>query len=121
MVEQQTSFVIASRNRSAELSAPIGRLLDTTEFPIILVDNASHDDSAAVSRRAAAHAAGRLLVIRLDRDLGSAGRNVGVRACTTPYVAFYDQDSWWQPDATCNCSKLTRCSRWPREPRWVST
>lgn len=35
----------------------------------------------------------------LARNAGAAGRNPGVRRALTPYVAFSDDDSWWQPGA----------------------
>jgi hypothetical protein len=41
-----TSFVIASRNRAYELATTVARLLDSTGYPIIVVDNDSHDDSS---------------------------------------------------------------------------
>lgn len=94
----RTSFVIASRNRSEELAAVLLLLLDTTDSPIILVDNASRDDSVAVARRIAAGSANRLTVVELRENFGAVGRNVGVAHCTTPYVAFCDDDSWWEPD-----------------------
>lgn len=93
------SFVIASQNRAAELATVVARLLDTTLCPIVVVDNASTDDTAAVVRRMAARSAGRLQLIELDDNLGAVGRNVGVAACRTPYVAFCDDDSWWAPEA----------------------
>lgn len=99
MVNSQTSFVIATRNRSTEMAATVERLLDTTRCPIILVDNASDDDSLAAACRLSARAGERMLVVGLDRNLGAVGRNVGVRACRTPYVAFCHDNSWWQPDA----------------------
>lgn len=79
--------------------ATVARLLDTTACPVIVVDNASDDDSLAAARRLAAGAAGRVHVIAAGRNLGAVGRNVGVAACATPYVAFCDDDSWWTPDA----------------------
>lgn len=91
------SFVIASRNRRDELVRTVQRLLDTTGCPIVAVDNASDDGSPAALRRITA--TDRLQVIRLTRNLGAVGRNVGVAAAGTPYVAFCDDDSWWQPDA----------------------
>jgi hypothetical protein len=42
---------VDSRNRSAELATTVIRLLNTTDCPIIVVDNDSEDDSAAVMRR----------------------------------------------------------------------
>jgi GT2 family glycosyltransferase len=98
-VQRRTSFVIASRNRAVELATVVARLLDTTACPIIVVDNDSDDDSVAIMNRIAARSANRLRVIELDTNRGAVGRNVGVAACGTPYVAFCDDDSWWTPDA----------------------
>ncbi|BCI52063.1 glycosyl transferase [Mycolicibacterium litorale] len=95
----RTSFVIASRDRAGELASVVARLLDTTECPIIVVDNDSRDDSVATVNRLAARAAGRVQLVELDSNRGAVGRNAGVAAATTPYVAFCDDDSWWQPDA----------------------
>jgi len=100
VTESRTSFVIASRNRSPELAIVVARLLDTTTCPIVLVDNASEDDSVAVARRIAAHSAGRVEIVALQENRGAVGRNVGVARCSTPFVAFCDDDSWWEPDAT---------------------
>jgi GT2 family glycosyltransferase len=102
----RTSFVIASRNRAAELAATITRLLDTTNCPIILVDNNSEDDSVGNARRIEARSANRLQIIELDSNRGAVGRNVGVAACRTPFVAFCDDDSWWAPDATAIAEEI---------------
>jgi GT2 family glycosyltransferase len=99
-MKSRTSFVIASRDRSPELAVVVERLLDTTSCPIILVDNASEDDSVDVAGRLAARSAGRVKVIALTENRGAVGRNVGVDSCTTPFVAFCDDDSWWNADAT---------------------
>jgi GT2 family glycosyltransferase len=93
------TFVIATHNRAAELATVTARLLDSTACPIIVVDNASQDDSVPIMRRLAARSAQRLRLIELDSNRGAVGRNVGVAACRTPYVAFCDDDSWWTPDA----------------------
>ncbi|OCB33010.1 transferase [Mycobacterium malmoense] len=95
-----TSFVIATRDRASELCAVLDRLLDTSACPIIVVDNASRDDSVRAAARVAARSAGRVTVIPLDRNEGAVARNVGVARCGTPYAAFCDDDSWWAPDAT---------------------
>jgi GT2 family glycosyltransferase len=102
----RTSFVIASRNRAAELAATITRLLDTTNCPIILVDNNSEDDSVGTARRIEACSANRLQIIELGSNRGAVGRNVGVAACRTPFVAFCDDDSWWAPDATAIAEEI---------------
>lgn len=73
------------------------RLLDTTEGPIVVVDNASGDDSVATMRRLQSHAQQRLTVVPLRNNLGAVARNIGVAHCDTEYVAFCDDDSWWEP------------------------
>jgi GT2 family glycosyltransferase len=95
----RTTFVIASRNRAAELAGVVTRLLDTTSCPIIVVDNDSQDHSVATLARLADRSADRVRIIELDTNRGAVGRNVGVAACRTPYVAFCDDDSWWTPES----------------------
>ncbi|MCW2513048.1 MAG: transferase [Mycobacterium sp.] len=82
------------------MAVVLGRLLDTTGCPIVLVDNASEDDSVEMANRLAAASGDRLHVVALTENLGAVGRNVGVARCNTPFVAFCDDDSWWEPDAT---------------------
>jgi GT2 family glycosyltransferase len=98
--EARTSFVIASRNRAPELATTIDRLLNTTECPIVAVDNGSEDDSVALIRRFADNFPDRVTAIELKSNRGVLARNVGVAACRTPNVAFCDDDSWWAPTAT---------------------
>lgn len=95
----RTSFVIATRDRSEQLRVVVDRLLSTTKCPIIVVDNASRDDSVAAVRRVAAQHPGRVTTVCLDSNEGAVARNIGVAQCNTPYVAFCDDDSWWDPDA----------------------
>lgn len=95
----RTTFVIASRDRAGELATVVERLLDTTPCPIVVVDNDSRDNSVEVVTDIASRAGGRVTVVELDTNEGAVGRNAGVAASRTPYVAFCDDDSWWQPDA----------------------
>ena len=92
----RVTVVIATRNRRPELLRTLGRLRDLTERPpVIVVDNASADDSpAAVRDRFPA-----VMLRVLPRNAGAAARNVGVALAATPYVAFSDDDSWWEPGA----------------------
>jgi GT2 family glycosyltransferase len=98
----RTSFVIATRDRAVELAGTLHRLLDTTSCPIIVVDNASQDDSCEVTRAISRDRpdGDRVRLIPLTSNQGAVARNVGVAASHTPYVAFCDDDSWWRPDAT---------------------
>lgn len=102
----RTSFVIASRDRRSELTSVVSRLLDTTTCPIVVVDNGSADDSVAAVTRLAATAAGRLEIVALDDNLGAVARNVGVRRCGTEFVAFCDDDSWWEPESTGRAEEI---------------
>jgi glycosyltransferase involved in cell wall biosynthesis len=59
-----------------------------TDVEIIVVDDASVDETAAVARNLTG-----IKYIRLERNQGVAGaRNVGILASTAPYVAFLDDD-----------------------------
>ncbi len=89
-------MVIATRNRRPELLRTLGRLHRLPERPpVIVVDNASADGSAAAVRE---HFPAVVLRV-LPRNAGAAARNVGVALAATPYVAFSDDDSWWDPGA----------------------
>jgi GT2 family glycosyltransferase len=86
------TIVVATRDRAPELRRHLRRHA-VHGAPVIVVDNDSSDDTAAVAGAAGAH------VIRLPRNGGAAARNVGAQAADTPYVAFADDDSWWAPGA----------------------
>jgi GT2 family glycosyltransferase len=94
--------VVATHNRCAELVENLHRLTDLPERPpVIVVDNGSIDGTA----QAAARVPG-VEVIRLPDNRGAAGRNVGVARAATPYVAFADDDSWWEPGALRRAADL---------------
>ena len=69
---------------------------------IVVVDDASTDDSVAVveqTRAAVEHAGHQLVVLRADRNRGvAATRNRGIAENDLPFVAFLDQDDAWTPD-----------------------
>jgi GT2 family glycosyltransferase len=94
--EPQVTVVVATRNRRPELLRTLGKLHDLPERPpVIVVDNASTDGSAA----AVLEHFPAVTVWVLPRNAGAAARNVGVALAATPYVAFSDDDSWWDPGA----------------------
>jgi N-acetylglucosaminyl-diphospho-decaprenol L-rhamnosyltransferase len=90
----RVSLVVITRDRVDDLLRTLSRLTALPERPrIVLVDNDSSDGTvAAVLRRFPT-----VDVIALPDNRGSAARNAGVAAVSTPYVAFSDDDSWWQP------------------------
>jgi GT2 family glycosyltransferase len=97
------TVVIATRNRVGPLSCTVDRLLRLPERPpIIVVDNASTDDT--VHRLAADYPSVRLVALR--RNEGAQARNVGVAQAATPYVAFADDDSSWTPGSLGRAAAL---------------
>jgi GT2 family glycosyltransferase len=89
--EKPVTVVVASRNRRSELLETLGR----HPSPVILVDNGSTDGTADAVERAYPA----VQVVRLAGNQGAMARNLGVALATTPYVAFADDDSWWEPGA----------------------
>ncbi|GAA4520001.1 glycosyltransferase [Actinoallomurus oryzae] len=92
----RVTVVIATRNRRDELAHTLRRLRALPDRPeIIVVDNASADGTAEAVRREFPG----VRVLALRRNLGAVARNLGVEEAHTPYVAFSDDDSWWEPGA----------------------
>lgn len=101
--DERTSVVVITHNRRDELLHTLGRLAELPERPPVLVtDNASTDGTAdAVARD---HP--RMRLLRSPHNLGAVGRNVAVRDVRTPYVAFCDDDSWWEPGSLARAADL---------------
>ena len=92
--DPRLTLVVITRNRREELLRTLGRLAALPERPpVIVVDNGSADGTAAAVRRAHPE----ILLIAARRNLGAVGRNLAVRRVSTPYVAFCDDDTWWEP------------------------
>ncbi|HZU75415.1 MAG TPA: glycosyltransferase, partial [Dehalococcoidia bacterium] len=92
--DPRVGIVVLTYNRAAELCRTIERLSALPEAPrIVVVDNGSRDGTVAeVARRFPA-----VECVALSNNTGAAGRNAGVRRCARPYVAFCDDDTWWEP------------------------
>jgi GT2 family glycosyltransferase len=94
--DTRVTVVIITRNRRAELGRTLGKLAELPEHPaVIVVDNGSDDGTAAHVRWD--HPDVQLIAAR--SNLGAVGRNLALRRVTTPYVAFCDDDTWWEPGA----------------------
>src|ERR1700742_381778 len=94
--DPRVTVVIITRNRRAELDRTLRLLARLPEHPaIIVVDNGSDDGTAALVRWH--HPDVQLIAAR--GNLGAVGRNLALRRITTPYVAFCDDDTWWEPGA----------------------
>ena len=92
--DPRISVVVITNNRRDELLRTLDRLARMPERAhVVVVDNASTDGTAAAVR--ALHP--RVELVEADTNLGAVGRNLGVNRVTTPYVAFCDDDTWWEP------------------------
>jgi GT2 family glycosyltransferase len=83
----RVTTVVVTRDRWDDLSWS----LPLQQRPVVLVDNGSTDGTPDRVREAFPD----VTVVELGRNRGAVGRNVGVEAASTPYVAFADDDSWW--------------------------
>lgn len=92
-MSHRLSVVILTHNRAAELRRTIQRMLALPEQPaIVVVDNASTDATREVVRNHFPQ----VKLISLQQNIGAAARNIGAREVQTPYVAFCDDDTWWE-------------------------
>lgn len=88
------TIVIASYNRREILDQTLAKLTALPSAPpVVVVDNGSTDGTGAMVERRWPS----VRVIRLPENRGAAARNEGVRAAPTRYVAFCDDDCWWDP------------------------
>lgn len=101
--DDRVTVAVITRDRRASLVHTLDRLAALPERPpVVVVDNGSTDATAAAVR---AHPVGARL-LSPGRNTGALGRNLAVRAATTRYVAFSDDDSWWAPGALTEAADL---------------
>nr|MBF0682457.1 glycosyltransferase [Pseudomonas sp.] len=97
--QARVSVVVLTHNRRDEVLATLQCLLANlagdAPVPVIVVDNGSSDGTAQAIRQAFPD----ITVVLSNRNLGAAGRNLGVDRVRTPYVAFCDDDTCWEPGA----------------------
>ena len=92
--DPRVAVVVITYQRRAELLRALARLMDLPERPhVVVVDNGSTDGTADAVREGFPE----VELIASPENLGAAGRNVGVARLAAPYVAFCDDDTWWDP------------------------
>jgi GT2 family glycosyltransferase len=99
----RVSIVVLTHNRPAELARTLQHLAALPEQPpVIVVDNASQPpvDPTRIPGW------GQARLVLCPHNEGAAGRNRGVAEVTTPYVAFCDDDTWWEPGALATATAL---------------
>lgn len=101
--ETRVTVAVITHDRREELARTLGRLAALPSRPeVIVVDNASPDGTAEFVGREYPE----MTLIEADRNLGAVGRNLAARVVRTPYIAFCDDDTWWQPGALSRAADL---------------
>ncbi|HET7328436.1 MAG TPA: glycosyltransferase [Nocardioidaceae bacterium] len=101
--EDRVAVVVITYNRQAELDRTLARLAELPEQPhVVVVDNGSTDGTPEMVRTSHPH----VTLLTPGRNLGAVGRNLGVEAVDTPYVAFCDDDTWYDAGALSRAADL---------------
>lgn len=102
MSDPRIEVVIITCNRQAEVLRTVGWLSELPERPLLhVVDNG--DDGAAAAVRTAFPGVD---VLEPGANMGAVGRNLGVERVHAPYVAFCDDDTWWEPGSLALAADL---------------
>jgi len=96
----RVTAVICTHNRASYLRGALGSLLEQTlnpdHYEILIVDNASTDDTKRVVDDVMSRRSG-LRYLQAPRVGVSRARNVGWREARAPYVAYLDDDAIAEP------------------------
>jgi N-acetylglucosaminyl-diphospho-decaprenol L-rhamnosyltransferase len=100
--EPRISVVVLTYNCADWVARTLDRHLALDGAPpVIVVDNASTDGTVEVAGRYPG-----VDLVSLPRNIGAAARNIGALRARTPYVAFGDDDTWYEPDAPSRMADL---------------
>ena len=97
------TVVVITHDRRESLLHTLDRLRELPERPpVVVADNASCDGTAeAVTERFP-----ETTLLRMRVNLGAVARNLAVDHVRTRYVAFCDDDTWWEPGALARAADL---------------
>ena len=91
--DARVAVVIITLDGFNRIGRTLRALTSLPEAPqIVVVDNGSTDGTADYVRRGFPH----VDVVTLPDNIGCAARNVGVARVDAPYVAFAEDDSWYE-------------------------
>ena len=103
--DHDISVVVITHNRRREAAHALEHLVTLPERPeVIVVDNGSTDGTSGALREAFPD----VRVIALESNCGAVARTTGVEHAATRFIAFSDDDSWWQPGALERASATLR-------------
>jgi N-acetylglucosaminyl-diphospho-decaprenol L-rhamnosyltransferase len=103
VADRRVAVIVITHNRREELHHTLTRLASLPEQPhVVVVDNGSTDGTAALVHGGHPEAT----LLEAGRNLGAVGRNLGVAAVNAPYVAFCDDDTWYDPGALSHAADL---------------
>ena len=94
----QVTAITAAYNAASYIENCIQSVLaQTVPCRMVIVDDASLDDTYAIAMRYAEEYPDRITVLKNEQNAGAAAsRNRAVACATTPYVAILDADDWWE-------------------------
>jgi hypothetical protein len=104
------SVVIPTHNRAQYLPDAVDSALAQVgvEVDVIIVDNESTDDTAAVVERHAPRWGKRVRYLWQENAERSAARNTGLRRADGEFIAFLDSDDIWRPHHARTCLTALR-------------
>jgi len=101
--DHRVGVVMITRDRCREADLALRRLAALPERPhVVVVDNGSVDGTAEHVRTHHPD----VTLLTPGENLGGYGRNLGVAELDTPYVAFCDDDTWYEPGALTTAADL---------------
>jgi succinoglycan biosynthesis protein ExoO len=102
------SVVIPARNAARWIKTAVSSVATQTlaACEVIVIDNASTDDTCAVVKQLQVTIP-ELILVRNPRDLGvGASRNIGIRRATGDWIALLDADDWFAPTRLRHLTEL---------------
>jgi glycosyltransferase involved in cell wall biosynthesis len=93
------TVIVLTYNSAGSLAACLDSLARQTVPPaeVIVVDDASADGTLDIARAFQDRGTLPVRILHNGSNVIAKGRNIGLRAATTPVVAFIDSDAWAEP------------------------